>query len=677
MCFAPRIGGAQVVTQTKSGEPETLAEVFAELELSAYDLSVDTLDMQADSTTFHRFDRFNLKYNPIGQSKLREVFLKSDNKIKGEQSRACLRPVWLADATRACESRIPQSSAARMFTGRYLAELTKEVFGDLEAAKYQFAEYRISIYGRKPTEWSTLATWVIDNNIISPNVRWMIQIPRLFHIYKQSKMLSTFQELLENIFEPLFRVTMDPDSDPVLHKFLGCLVGFDCVDDESKQEAARDAEVPHPSEWDLPFNPPYFYWTYYLSANINVLNQLRASRGLSTFSFRPHGGEAGDVDHLSACFLVAESVNHGITMRRSPSLQYLFYLDQVGLAMSPLSNNRLFLDYGKNPFYKYFLRGLNVSLSTDDPLLLHFTREALVEEYCVAGQVFKLNSVDLCEVARASVLQSGFEHPYKAHFIGDSYSLPGPRGNDIFLTNVPAVRLQFRLESLRSERTVITGGARRAITLRMAAKARTAKPPLPRAVAPPASPALRPPAAQDQPAGPASSAVQQRPENALTRPADVAPSMAASPHSHTLRTLRQESTPRQAGLAAAAVTASSAPVAGKRAARSDLGRALSPMSRGERPSVRRANRLVDGQSYTVYTVTGSAIGPAPSPVIPTPSSSDRAGAGRTPGDFASASVGRSIGRAGHSSPAGSRGRRGAPGRDEDDDDSSAVRGGRI
>ena len=30
-----------------------------------------------------RFDRFNLKYNPAGQSRLREIFLKTDNLIQG------------------------------------------------------------------------------------------------------------------------------------------------------------------------------------------------------------------------------------------------------------------------------------------------------------------------------------------------------------------------------------------------------------------------------------------------------------------------------------------------------------------------------------------------------------------------------------------------------------------
>ena len=55
--------------------------------------------------------------------------------------------------------------------------------------------------------------------------------------------------------------------------------------------------------------------------------------------------------------------------------------------MSPLSNNSLFLDYHRNPFPTFFARGMNVSLSTDDPLMIHLTKEPLVEEYSVAAQV--------------------------------------------------------------------------------------------------------------------------------------------------------------------------------------------------------------------------------------------------------------------------------------------------
>ena len=63
------------------------------------------LSLRQHFDTFHRFDRFNLKYNPCGQS-LREIFLKYNNLIKG----------------------------------RYLADITKEVFGDVENNKYQLME---------------------------------------------------------------------------------------------------------------------------------------------------------------------------------------------------------------------------------------------------------------------------------------------------------------------------------------------------------------------------------------------------------------------------------------------------------------------------------------------------------------------------------------------------------
>jgi AMP deaminase len=81
--------------------------------------------MHAHQDSFHRFDKFNLKYNPIGESRLREIFLKTDNYIQG----------------------------------RYLAELTKglypyyeiyvsdysfafiEVMTDLEQSKYQVCRF--------------------------------------------------------------------------------------------------------------------------------------------------------------------------------------------------------------------------------------------------------------------------------------------------------------------------------------------------------------------------------------------------------------------------------------------------------------------------------------------------------------------------------------------------------
>ena len=409
--------GNEIVTN-RDGALLTLADVFKSLKLTAYDLSIDTLDMHAHDT-FHRFDRFNLKYNPAGQSRLREIFLKTDNHVRG----------------------------------RYLAELTKEVITDLEASKYQLAEWRVSIYGRKRTEWAKLADWFYDNRLSSPNVRWMIQIPRLYAVYKKAGLVAHFGEVLDNIFLPLFEVTLDPDGNPKLHAFLEAIVGFDSVDDESKPDGMPlDANrLTSPDQWQGDDEPAYGYWMYHLYANLRSLNGLRRARALSTFEFRPHCGEAGDVDHLVAAFLLTTKINHGVQLRRSPALQYLYYLARVGVAMSPLSNNRLFLDFAKSPFPKYFKRGLNISLSTDDPLMLHFTKDPLVEEYSVAAQVWKLSSTDICEIARNSVLQSGIEDRFKRHFLGDTYDAPGADGNDIRMTNVPDIRVMYRHESLTNE----------------------------------------------------------------------------------------------------------------------------------------------------------------------------------------------------------------------------------
>ena len=412
----------------RDGKFLNLREVFESINLSSYDLNVDTLDMHADKNTFHRFDRFNLKYNPCGQSRLREVFIKQDNLIRG----------------------------------RFLAEVTKEVISDLEAAKYQMAEYRISIYGRRAAEWDTLASWVLNNRIFSNNVVWLIQLPRLYNIYRGQGTVQNFQQMLDNIFQPLFEVTVDPSSHPALHHFLQLVVGFDMVDDESKPERRPSKHMRTPEEWDVPHNPAFAYYAYYVYANLYTLNKLRESKGLNTISFRPHAGEAGDIDHLAAAFLLTKNIAHGINLRKSPVLQYLYYLEQIGLNMSPLSNNSLFLDYHRNPFPVYFARGLRVTLSTDDPLQIHMTKEPLVEEYSVAASVWKLSAADLCEIARNSVLNSDFPHEDKQHWVSDSYWLPGPSGNDMKKTNVPNIRVQFRNDVLAAERALVAAGVAQA-----------------------------------------------------------------------------------------------------------------------------------------------------------------------------------------------------------------------
>lgn len=72
------------------------------------------------------------------------------------------------------------------------------------------------------------------------------------------------------------------------------------------------------------------------------------------------------------------------------------------------------------------------------------------KEYSIAAQVYNLSAVDLCELARNSVRMCGWDNSFKQHCIGKKYTFRGSAGNDIFRTNVPDCRLDFR-DSLLTE----------------------------------------------------------------------------------------------------------------------------------------------------------------------------------------------------------------------------------
>ena len=59
-----------------------------------------------------------------------------------------------------------------------------------------------------------------------------------------------------------------------------------------------------------------------------------------------------------------------------------------------------------------------------------------MEEYSIATQVWHLNACDICEIARNSVYQSGFEHSVKSYWLGPDYLEPGPRGNGILFSAI-------------------------------------------------------------------------------------------------------------------------------------------------------------------------------------------------------------------------------------------------
>ena len=351
--------------------------------------------------------------------------------------------------------------------GRYFAELLKIVIDRHEKSKghNSACEMRLSIYGMERHEWYDLAKWmlkdwdsdVLPGPIISSHNRWHIQIPRLWRIYSTKPTQSgeqqrSFVDMVENIFVPLFQATLYPQEHPEVSEAMKHIVAFDSVDDEGAHEEPCDCHRPH--EWTTGKNPAYWWQLYYIWANLEVLNLLRATRGLNTFAFRPHAGETGDPMHLAATYILCNSINHGILLDMQVSLQYLYYLDQVGLSISPLSNNFLFRKIADNPFPKFFRRGLNVTISTDDPLLFHMSDDALLEEYSVARATFDLSMTDIMEIARNSVLQSGFEETFKENWLGKEYKR-GRTFCDEVTTNVPLIRSKFRAENLALEHMIV------------------------------------------------------------------------------------------------------------------------------------------------------------------------------------------------------------------------------
>lgn len=43
---------------------------------------------------------------------------------------------------------------------------------------------------------------------------------------------------------------------------------------------------------------------------------LSRQRGMNTFMFRPHCGEAGAVTHLLAAFMTADNISHGLNLKK-------------------------------------------------------------------------------------------------------------------------------------------------------------------------------------------------------------------------------------------------------------------------------------------------------------------------------------------------------------------------
>ena len=57
--------------------------------------------------------------------------------------------------------------------------------------------------------------------------------------------------------------------------------------------------------------------TYFTTCNTQYYSlSLPRERGLNTFQFRPHCGEAGSITHLVSAFLTADNISHGLNLKK-------------------------------------------------------------------------------------------------------------------------------------------------------------------------------------------------------------------------------------------------------------------------------------------------------------------------------------------------------------------------
>jgi len=47
-------------------------------------------------------------------------------------------------------------------------------------------------------EWDKLAAWIVDNKLFSHNVRWLVQIPRLYNVYKATNIVTNFKDIIQS-----------------------------------------------------------------------------------------------------------------------------------------------------------------------------------------------------------------------------------------------------------------------------------------------------------------------------------------------------------------------------------------------------------------------------------------------------------------------------------------------
>ena len=378
--------------------------------------------------------------------------------------------------------------------------------------------------------WIKFSSWLVKYKLVSYNVRWNVQIRRsYFHLFSLGK-VSNFQGFLDLIFEPLFADASQTNMD--LQFFLSKLCSIDLIIAHTDRYIWRqfpDITLP-PNEWVAGGdNPTISQYMFYIYRSLARLNKLRHNENHNQFTLRcsclprilsnrtsQFGTQTLSFnEQIESLVCILLLCGGGLLQGEpiwdtAPSLTYLYYLFQIPIVVAPLSsvspisiasenieqNLTTLLDailgipeaqkkrdinayrniqykeqtvYTGNPFMKLFKIGFKTCFSSDSVLFnSSYTLEPIIEEYSVAASIYSLNAADMCELARNSVLCSGYDGFYKAHWNGVVVKKPtgGPTMSECIglvdtwydkpedtriKHNVPRIRREYRNGAWKQE----------------------------------------------------------------------------------------------------------------------------------------------------------------------------------------------------------------------------------
>ncbi|THG01669.1 hypothetical protein TEA_008245 [Camellia sinensis var. sinensis] len=244
----------------------------------------------------------------------------------------------------------------------FCVDICNLLFSDLDKKFYLSREQRIETFHVKNNyrdlcydpEFVSCSIYCLLIGVDFP-VPWKfacIRLPRLYNVYKSMGTVTSFQNILDNVFIPLFEVTVDPNSHPQLHVFL--------MQECSGRNVAS-----------MPTKPKSWYLQLCLSVTCSSSFALHGNYNKALLSDLPQWDKKLGWFFTWAIDLTLTLYNQPWDQLRLRNLEDL-QLKALKWLKSTASANRYLIKEYESVGYKHPLTGLHLDLHRDNLLLYPF-----------------------------------------------------------------------------------------------------------------------------------------------------------------------------------------------------------------------------------------------------------------------------------------------------------------